>query len=115
VAGTLEHQQQAATHHIAQSTVGLFPLPRLTKFLRQRAAALLRVGRDQIPDIKDVVAADQSAPILELLHSAAVGTLFFWNVRGKNCFSHFAVFTRRHIGAARTRDTSPAAISSCAS
>ena len=29
--------------------------------------------------------------------------------------SYFGAFTRRHIGAARTRDTSPAAISNCAS
>ena len=28
---------------------------------------------------------------------------------------YFSAFTRRHIGAARTRDTSPAAISNCAS
>jgi hypothetical protein len=29
--------------------------------------------------------------------------------------SYFSAFTRRHIGAARTRDTSPAAISNWAS
>ena len=28
---------------------------------------------------------------------------------------YFSTLTRRHIGAARTRDTSPAAISNCAS
>ena len=31
------------------------------------------------------------------------------------CDIYFSAFTRRHIGAARTRDTSPAAISNCAS
>jgi len=29
--------------------------------------------------------------------------------------SHFSTLTRRHIGAARTRETSPATISNCAS
>jgi hypothetical protein len=31
------------------------------------------------------------------------------------CRLYFSSFTRRHIGAARTRDTSPATISNCAS
>jgi len=31
------------------------------------------------------------------------------------CDLYFRSLTRRHIGAARTRDTSPAAISNCAS
>jgi hypothetical protein len=38
--------------------------------------------------------------------------LFFLERKGK---SYFGGLTRRHIGAARTRDTSPAAISNCAS
>jgi hypothetical protein len=40
----------------------------------------------------------------------------FLERKGEELFlTHFAAFTRRHIGAARTRDTSPAAISNCAS
>ena len=31
------------------------------------------------------------------------------------CNPYFIAFTRRHIGAARTRDRSPAAINNCAS
>ena len=39
---------------------------------------------------------------------------FFLERKGKMQL-YATVFTRRHIGAARTRDTSPAAISKCAS
>ena len=43
--------------------------------------------------------------------------LFSGTQGGRNVFRdfYFSAFTRRHIGAARTRDTSPAAISNCAS
>jgi hypothetical protein len=44
--------------------------------------------------------------------------LFFLERKGgQECFPHFyfGAFTRLHIGAARTRDTSPAAINNCAS
>src|SRR5262249_7042821 len=40
LASTLEHEQQAAAHHVAQRAVGLFPLPCQAKLLRQPAPAL---------------------------------------------------------------------------
>src|SRR5271169_2230582 len=72
---------------------------------------------DQLAYIKDVFRGDRPAPVLNLIHRETVCTLFCWNARGQDCFfgNYFSALTRRHMGAARTRDTSPAAISNWAS
>ena len=47
LAGSLQHQQQAPAHHIAQGAIGLLPLPGFTYSDRQLAAAFLRIPLDQ--------------------------------------------------------------------
>ena len=47
-AGPVEHQQQAAANHVAQSPVGLSPLPGLAQLRGQRAAAGARMRGDQL-------------------------------------------------------------------
>src|SRR6516165_11832386 len=76
------------------------------------------MGRDQFPDIEDIVRSDYPSPVLEFCHSTASMSQLFLERKGVEMFLggfYLSAFTRRHIGAARTRDTSPAAISNCAS
>ena len=69
---------------------------------------------DQLAYIEDVFRADLPAAVPERQPSPSSMNLFFLERKGKNVY-FCAAFTRRHIGAARTRETSPAAISNCAS
>jgi len=66
--GPLQHQQQAATDHVAQRAIGLPPLPRLAQPGRKPAPALLRMPRNQRAYIKDVFLADLAAAISVLCH-----------------------------------------------
>src|SRR5450755_723852 len=59
----MEHQQQSATHHIAQRAVGLLPLPGFTQLPRQLPAAQLRMISNQLPDEEDLFPGDVSAPV----------------------------------------------------
>ncbi len=118
LAGAVQHQQHAATHHIAQGAVGLLPLPLVAQHRREHAPALAGMRGDQFPDIDDVLAGDDPAPVLELQHNSSMRLFFVERKGGRTVFRnyfYFSAFTRRHIGAARTRETSPAAISNCAS
>ena len=66
------------------------------------------------PYIEDVFVADVPAAIPELHHCNSSMRRFFTGTQGGGMFLLHR-FTRRHIGAARTRETSPAASSNCAS
>src|SRR5258705_1876432 len=77
---------------------------------------LSRVRGDQFSYIKDVFLGDHPAAVLEF-HQQQYESPFLERKGVSLSFTnfYFSSFTRRHIGAARTRDTSPAAISNCAS
>ncbi|SRR5579875_635228 len=61
--GTVQHQQQAATDHVAQSAVCLLPLPCLAQLRREFTPAHLRMLSDQIANEYDVFAGNGSAAI----------------------------------------------------
>ena len=76
--------------------------------------ALAGVAFDQHTYILDVFRADLPPAIVKPAHLRASMNESFLERKGKMRL-YATAFTRRHIGAARTRDTSPAAINSCAS
>jgi hypothetical protein len=67
--GPVQHQQQAAADHVAQSAIGLLPLPPFTQHGRQFAPAQFRMLHDQIPNETDVFRTYRSASITpRILH-----------------------------------------------
>jgi hypothetical protein len=56
----LQHEQQAAANHSAQSAVGLFPLPGLAQLLGESAPACSRILGDQLVTADDVTSIRQS-------------------------------------------------------
>jgi hypothetical protein len=71
---------------------------------------------DQSAYRENVFPADLAAPIPELDHARIMNRVLLER-KGQDAFlkNYFSTLTRRHIGAARTRAMSPAAMSNCAS
>jgi len=67
---------------------------------------------DQLAYIKDVFGLDGPSAVTKLAHSISSMNGFFLERKGN---LYLPALTRRHIGAARTCETSPAAINKCAS
>ena len=70
--GTLQHQQQAAAHHVAQCAITLPPVPGLAQPRRKLAAAVGGVLFDQRAHIEDVFRVDLPAAIPERHHRPVV-------------------------------------------
>src|ERR1041385_8280160 len=64
LACTLQHEQQAPADHIAQSSVGLPPVPGFTQPLRQRPPTGSTVGCNQAPDESYLFNRDYASAIL---------------------------------------------------
>jgi hypothetical protein len=84
--GTVQRQQQATAHHIAQRAVGLLPLPGFAQLLRQPAAARPRMCRDQFPDIQDLFRSDHPAPVLQFPSFHCSMNVFFLERKGVGMF-----------------------------
>jgi hypothetical protein len=66
MAGPLQCQQERATDHIAQLSIGLDPIPCLTELLGESPAAVCRILRDEAPDQGDIGARNDSVSVLQL-------------------------------------------------
>src|SRR5271155_5716038 len=98
----MQHQQQSATNHVAQRTVGLLPLPGFTEFARQLPAAQFRTIGDELPDVEDLFAGDVPAPITMCGHLSAVCQKAFQNASEK-CISSRCLY----MGATPARHRCP--------
>ena len=72
LAGSLQHQQHATAHHVAQRAIRLTPLPGFTDSDRQLAAAFTPVTLDQRPNKEEVFLPYLTPAISELCHCSEV-------------------------------------------
>src|SRR3990172_9214878 len=62
-ARAVEHQQESAADHVARLPIALPPVPCFTELVRQSAAAVGRMGRDELTDELDVAIRDRATTI----------------------------------------------------
>ena len=66
----MQHEHHAAAHHVAKSTVGLYPVPGHTQFLGQVPAAGGGVCGDEVADEDEVFVGDGAVAVAQRLGHA---------------------------------------------
>src|SRR5579872_1571553 len=102
LAGSLQHQQQTATDHVAQCAIGLPPLPGFAQLGGECPPAGSRVCRDQFPDEDDVFRRNDAPAVFPLgFHLSRIVRENFLERKPFSGFSPFRLqLTARHTGAA---------------
>jgi hypothetical protein len=112
--GPVQHEQQAAAHHIAQGSVGLSPFPCFAEFGRQPSSTQAGVFGDEMSQERYILLVDGSATIaVRDRHAISVPEFNLERKRFALFYVSTQALTRRHSGAASASGF-PAAISNCA-
>lgn len=112
--GPVQHQQQAAAHHIAQGSVGLSPIPGFAEFGRQPSSTQAGVFGDELTEERYILLVDDSATVaIRDRHAISVPEFNLERKRFVLFYVSAQALTRRHSGAASISGF-PAAISNCA-